>query len=332
MSNVDVLFLSKEDVVACAPTVQETRGIIESLFRAHVEGGVVMPTKSLVKPPAKYKGHWNGMPAYVQTPDGDVGGVKWLSSYLENMNKSGIPNIVAVIILNDPTTGFPLAIMDGTYLTGLRTGAAVAVGALRLARPESSAVAVIGNSVQARFQLMAITEAFPIRRVVAYDIREDVMDKYIEDMSPRIRMPIEKATSWWDAVQDADIVVNATRTIEPFFEGKWCKPGMLLVSIGSMPELKPDVLSRADKVVVDEWEGCKHLGSLKPFAESGVLTDVYAEIGEIVAGRKPGRETPDEMILYVPMGMGSEDMATAQRVYQNALRYGRGITLTLCEG
>lgn len=331
MSNVDVLFLSEEDVVACAPSVKDTRSIIEDLFCAHVKGGVVMPTKGLIKPPARYKGHWSVMPAYVETSDGHIGGIKWLSSYLGNMEERNIPNCIATIVLSDPETGFPIAIMDGTYITGLRTGAAVAAGALRLARPESSTVAIIGNSVQARFQLPAIVEAFPITRVLAFDIKEQVTEEYIADMSPKVGLLIEKASSWWDAVCDADIVINATRTSEPFFEGKWCKPGMLLVSIGSMPELKPDVLGRTSKIVVDEWEGCKHLGSLRPFFESGVLTDVYAEIGEIVAGQKPGRETADEMILYVPMGMGSEDMATAQRVYQNAVRSGFGAKLTLCK-
>lgn len=330
MANIDVVFLSQDDVIACAPSFSETREIIEDVFRAHVEGRVVMPTKCLVKPPARYRGHWNSMPAYVETPQGDVGGIKWLSSYLDNVTKHGLPAIVAVIALNDPVTGFPVAIMDGTYITGLRTGAAVAAGARWLARPDSSTVAIIGNSVQARFQVQAIVEAFPIKRVVAYDIVEETTDRFIREMSPKVGIRIEKARSHHEAVREADIVINATRTSEPFFKGEWCRPGMLLVSIGSTPELLPDVLDHADKVVVDEWDGCKHLGSLKPFAESGLLRDVYAEIGEIVVGRKPGRERADEMIVYVPMGMGSEDVATAYRVYQNAVAAGRGTTLTVC--
>lgn len=331
MKNIDILFLSQEDVIACAPSVTETREIIEDVFRAHFEERVVMPSKILVKPPAKYKGHWNALPAFIETPDGDIGGIKWLSSYLENLPRFNIPAIVGIIVINDPTTGFPMAIMDGTYITGIRTGAAVANGVRRLARPDSKTVAIIGTSVHGRFQSAAIAEAFPIRRVIAYDMVEETADKFISEMSLRIRIQIEKAQSCYDAVQDADIVISATRTREPFFRGEWCKPGMLVASIGSMPELMLDVLDHADKIVVDEWEGCKHLGSLKPFADQGLLNQVYAEIGEIVAGHKPGRENEDEMIIYVPMGMGSEDVAIAHRIYKKALALERGVTLTLCK-
>lgn len=329
MDGIEVLFLSQEDVKSCSPGAEETRQIMESLFCAHAEGKVVMPTKSLVKPLSNYKGHWNAMPAYVETAEGHAGGIKWLSSYLGNIEDYKIPNLIALIILNDPKTGFPIAIMDGTYITGLRTAAAVSAGALRLARPESSTVAMIGNSVQSRFQLEAIIDAFPIQRVLAFDINTNVMRKYVRDMSQKIGQSIEMANSWESAVKDADIVINATRTKEPFFEGEWCKPGVLIVSIGSMPELKSNVLEHINKVVVDEWEGCKHLGSLKPFYDAGALKEVYAEIGDVMAGRKPGRESDEEIILYVPMGMGSEDIATAQIVYKNAKELGLGNNLIL---
>lgn len=331
MANVDFRFLSEDDVIACAPSLREAREIIEDVFKAHADKRVVMPTKMILKPPAKYRGHWSAMPAYIESSDADIAGIKWLSSYLENLTELNLPNIVAAIILNDPTTGFPAALMDGTYITGLRTGAAVAAGARLLARENSDTVAIIGTSVQGRFQLAAITEAFQIRRALAYDIVEETLDRYISEMSPKVGLEIEKAGYHFEAVREADIVINATRTKEPFFRGEWCRPGMLLVAIGALPELLPDTLDRVDKIVVDEWEGCKHLGSLKPFAEEGILKEVYAEIGEVVAGYKPGRETADEMILYVPMGMGTEDMATANRVYRNAISLGRGSTITLCK-
>ena len=330
MAKVDVLFLSEEDVVACAPSVEETRKIIEDVFKAHAGDQVVMPTKILLKPPEKYKGHWNAMPAFVQTSNGDIGGIKWLSSYLDNLERLKLPNIVAIIVINESATGFPLAIMDGTYITGLRTAAAVAAGAKYLARLDSSTVAIIGTSVQGRFQLAGICEAFNIKRVVAYDIVEETLGKYVFEMSPKVGIQIEKASSHSEAILNADIVINATRTKEPFFKGEWCRPGMLIVSIGSRPELMEDVVERADKIVVDHWEGCKHLGSLKPFAEEGIVKHVYAEIGQVVASQKPGRESDEEIIIYVPMGMGTEDMATAYKVYMNAVAAKRGMTLNLC--
>jgi ornithine cyclodeaminase/alanine dehydrogenase-like protein (mu-crystallin family) len=329
MSKVSLLFLSKEDVVACAPSVEETRKIVEDVFKAHAAGKVVMPTKVLVKPPEPYRGHWNAMPAFLQASSGDIGGIKWLSSYLHNLEMK-LPNIVAIIVINDPTTGFPLAIMDGTYITGLRTAAAVAGGAKYLARLDSNTVAIIGTSVQGRFQLGGICEAFDIKRVVAYDIVEETLDQYISEMSLKAGIEIERASSHAEAVLNADIVINATRTKEPFFRGEWCRPGMLIVSIGSRPELMEDVVERADKIVVDDWEGCKHLGSLKPFAEKGIVEAVYAEIGEVVGLNKPGRQTDDEIIVYVPMGMGTEDMATAYKVYRNAIATDRGLTLDFC--
>ncbi len=330
MGTVDILLLSQEDVIACSPSVKETREIIEDVFKSHAEGRVVMPTKLIMNPPPEFKGRWVAMPAYIETVFGNIGGIKWLSSYSENLARFNLPNVVAFIAINDPHTGFPLAIMDGTYITGLRTAAAVASGARYLALKNVNKIAIIGNSVQGRTNLTAITDVYPNTRVAAYDAIEKVTDAFISEMEPTIGMPIEKAGSIHEAVKGSDIVINATRVKEPFFSGKWLEPGMLVISIGSMPELMPDVIERADKIVADNWEGCKHLGSLKPFAENNLLSEIYAEIGEIVAGQKPGRESEEERIIYVPMGMGSEDMAVAHRVYRNALDRGQGEKFALC--
>jgi ornithine cyclodeaminase len=330
MATVDILLLSQEDVIACSPSVKETREIIEDVFRSHAEGRVAMPTKLIMNPPPEFKGRWVALPAYIETTVGNIGGIKWLSSYSDNFTRWNLPNIVAFIAINDPNTGFPLAIMDGTYITGLRTAAAVAAGALYLASKDVKQIAIIGNSVQGKTNLIAITEVYPNASIVAYDVIEAVTDAYISEMEPQIDRPIEKAGWFQDAVKDSDIVINATRTKEPFFSGKWLEPGMLVISIGSTPELMPDVIEHADKIIVDDWEGCKHLGSLQPFAEGNLISDVYAEIGEVVAGQKPGRESEEERIIYVPMGMGSEDMAVAHVVYKNALETGRGNKFTLC--
>jgi len=330
MKSIDILFLSQQDVIASAPSVKETREIIEGVFQTHAEGRVVMPTKLIMNPPAKFKGRWIAMPAYIETPESDVGGIKWLSSYSENVTKLNLPNIVAFIALNDPATGFPLAIMDGTYITGLRTGAAVSAGARYLAPKEVRKIAIIGNSVQGKTNLVAIMEVFPHRHVVTYDIDEAVCTEFISEMAPKIGIEIEKAVSVYDAVKDSEIVINATRTKAPFFSGKWLEPGMLVISIGGTPELMTDVLEHADKIVTDDWEGCQHMGSLMPFYENNLLSEVYADICEIVAGQKPGRETEDEKIIYVPMGMGSEDLAVAHRVYKNAIAQRRGSKFTLC--
>ncbi len=330
MGIVEILLLSQEDVIACSPSVKETREIIEDVFKSHAEGRVVMPTKSIMNPPPEFKGRWVAMPAYIETAFGNIGGIKWLSSYSENFAKLNLPNIIAFIAINDPETGFPLAIMDGTYITGLRTAAAVAAGARYLASKEVKKIAIIGNSVEGKTILTAITEVYPNTRVAAYDTIEAVTDAFISEMGPSIDSAIEKVGSSYEAVKGSDIVINATRAKEPFFSGKWLEPGMLVISIGSMPELMPDVFEHADKIVADDWEGCKHLGSLKPFVESNLISEVYAEIGEIVAGQKPGRESLEEKIVYVPMGMGSEDMAVAHRVYRNALDGGRGEKFALC--
>ena len=330
MEVVEILLLSQEDVIACSPSVNEAREIMEDVFKSHAEGRVVMPTKLIMNPPPEFKGRFVAMPAYIETAIGSVGGIKWLSSYSENVAKLNLPNIVAFIAINDPETGFPLAIMDGTYITGLRTAAAVAGGARYLAAKNVEKIAIIGNSVQGKTILTAITEVYPNARVAAYDTIEAVTDAFVSEMEPSIDAEIEKVGSSYEAVKGSDIVISATRAKEPFFSGEWLEPGMLVISIGSMPELMPDVFEHADKIVADDWEGCKHLGSLKPFAESNLNSEVYAEIGEIVAGRKPGRESLEEKIVYVPMGMGSEDVAVAHHVYRNALNRGRGEKFALC--
>ena len=330
MKSIDILFLSREDVIACAPSVKETREIIDGVFKAHAEKRVVMPTKMIMTAPAEFKGRWVAMPAFVETPGGAVGGIKWLSSYTDNIMKFNLPNIVALIALNDPATGFPLAVMDGTTITGIRTAAAVACGARYLAPKKVEKIAVIGTSVQGRTNLAGIVDVFPGRQVAAYDISAEVCTAFIADMTSELGIEIVNASSLPDAVRGSDIVITATRTKEPFFKGEWLEPGMLLVSIGSAPELMDDVPEHADKIVTDDWEGCKHMGSLMPFYENNQLTEVYADISQIAGGNKPGRETEDERIIYVPMGMGSEDIAVGWHVYTRALAMGRGSKFRLC--
>jgi ornithine cyclodeaminase/alanine dehydrogenase-like protein (mu-crystallin family) len=333
LATIDILFLSQADVIACAPSLEENREIIEDVFKSHAEGRVVMPTTRLaLDSPSEFKGRWDAMPAYIETAFGSTGGIKWLSSYPHNLSNLNLPNVIALIVINDPATGFPLAIMDGTFITGLRTAAAVTVGARFLASKAVKKISIIGNSVQGKTNLAAITQIFPNARLAAYDVIEAVTDEFISVMQPSIGVPIEKSGSFREAVKGSDIVITATRAKNPFFKGKWLEPGMLVVSIGSMPELMPDVIEHVDKIIVDNWEGCKHLGSLRPFAEKKILSGVYAEIGEIVAGQKPGRESEEERILYVPMGMPSEDLAVAHWVYKKALEKGRGNKFALWSG
>jgi len=317
----EIVVLSQEDVIKIIPSMKEIVETIEEVFRAHGENRAVLPSKTYLNLHEAYRGHFTALPAYIETSTISAAGIKWLSNFDNNIEKYNLPAIMATIALNDPITGRLKAIVDGTLLTGIRTGAATAAGAKYLARKDSDIVAIIGASFQGRYQLMALNEAFNINQVRVYDIIKGTCRKYVKEMTEKLKLDIREANSSKDAVKEADIIVTATRTPEPFFDKTWCEPGMLIVSIGSMPELRSNILQSLSKIVIDSIDGCKHLGSLSPFFSQGLLTEqnIYATIGEIVSNKKAGRETDTEIILYVPMGMGTEDVATAYKIYEIAL-------------
>jgi ornithine cyclodeaminase/alanine dehydrogenase len=325
-----ILYLSRADVEAAGVTMA---AIIERLEAAFVEKGhgrVEMPPKPGIHPgPPGNDNFIHAMPALV----GALGaaGVKWVSGFPDNTAR-GLPYISGLLILNDPATGLPRAVMDATWITAMRTGAATAVAVKRLARPDAAVLGIIGCGVQGHTNLEAIAVVLTgLREVRAYDIDPARTARYLDAVRPRHpKVTFVAATAPRDAVEGCDIIVTAgpiRRHPEPVIEPAWFGAGALGVPLDYDSCWKPEALRAADRFYTDDTHQLLHT------REGGVyfqkIPDVYADLGEILAGKKEGRHTPDERLVCMNLGIAMEDMATAPLVLDHAIALGLGTSLPL---
>lgn len=291
--------------------------LVDEVFKAHGNNNAILPPKiTLDLLPLGISAWTNAMPAYIQKPY-QIAGLKWAGGHINNPQK-GLGYIMATIILQQPETGEILAIMDGIEITNYRTGAVAGVCAKYLAKDDSNVVAIIGAGQQGRTSLMAITQLFHLQEARVYDSNSRTAEKYVEEMEPVCSIKIRTFSDPQEAVKGAHIVVTATPVDEPIVKDKWLEPGVLSISLGSYQEFDEESVLQADKVLVDNWEQCKHRGELrKPVSKGSFSRDMlYAEIGEVASGSKPGRLSPTERIMAVPIGLGTHDIAIAYEVYQ----------------
>jgi alanine dehydrogenase len=297
--------------------------------------------KGLVKMPpvmhldvSQYNGEVDIKSGYIE----DLGliGTKIASGFYENY-KLGLPPGIAIIILMDLKTSMPVAIMDGTYVTAYRTGAAGAVAAKVLARKDSEIIGVVGAGTQARMQILALQEVFSLKKVKVWDINTTERDKYVEEMSEQLKIAIEPAEDVKDAVIEADIIVTVTPSRKALVMKEWIQEGVHINAIGAdgpgKQELDPFIVKRADKVVVDSLNQCRIIGEIQHALADGLITedDVYAEIGQILIGEKIGRETNEEITLFDATGLAAQDIAAANIVYKQAKEKGIGRVVSLLD-
>ena len=336
---VEVLWLSQEDVIAAggldmAAAVDD----LDEVFRLHGSGDYVLPEKIVLDweepAPGELHHHINIMPGYLGGRF-DVVGLKNIASFPRNPYHHGLPRASALVILQDTEIGVPLAVMDGTLISAIRTGAASGVGAKYLARDGVTRVGLIGAGVQCRTQLMAVKVARPsIKEGLIFDIRRDRAEAFVEEMNQRLDVNLAVADSAEEVVRQAEVLVTATTTMQPIVMDGWLAPGSYYAHVSGY-EAEYDVLRHVDKVIVDDWPTVKHrmYSTVALMWRDGEFADedIYAELGEIAVGQKPGRENDDEIILFSPIGMGLHDLAVAQRIYQTALKNGIGQKVTLWE-
>ena len=296
---------------------------VEEAFAEYGRGKTIMPPKVYL-PLEQYGGDFRAMPAFVN----GSAGLKWVNAHPENRKTAGLPAVMAIIIYSDPSTGFPLAVMDGTIITNYRTGAAGAVAAKYLAKAESKSIGLIGCGAQAKSQLMAISKVFELDLVRIFDQSEDTMDAFVEENSS---LRIEKSSI--EAAAGSDIVCTTTPAREPIVKREWIKHGTHINAVGAdakgKQELDPQILRDA-KVVVDDITQASHSGEINVPLRNGVFKtgDVYAGLGEIVAGRKPGREA-NEITVFDSTGLAIQDVATARIVFEKAKKLGVGSEIDL---
>ncbi len=323
-STKPILVLSRRQVEEVLPTREIIKAVEDSYREVGLETAIVPPRLRIDM--ERYNGNILIMPAYLTSMD--ALGTKLVTTHIDN-SKLNLPTVMGTIILNDPKTGIPIAVLDGTHITAMRTGAAGAVAAKYLSREDASAVTIVGTGVQGRSQLIALCEVRQIRRVFAFDINERKCEEYVVDMKKRIGAEVTKTDSLQEAVRASDIVVTATSSSSPIVKGEWVMEGCHVTGIGSHSpdarELDENVMTKASKIVLDTWDARK-VGDVAYPISKGLLRedDIYSDIGAIVAGKRPGRTSAKEITVFKSVGTAVADVSTAFRAYQLARERGIG--------
>jgi len=333
MAMMRVLLLTESEIEPLL-SMSEVMDAVETAFREKGLGHAQMPSKTYLVY-SKHNGDLRAMPSYLERLD--ISAVKVANSHPDNPAKFGLPTVMATIVLVDPRNGAPLAIMGGTWITAMRTGAAGGIAAKYLARKDSKVVGFVGAGTQARTQLAALLALYGgLEEVRVWSRTRATREKYVSEMEAlygeqaRI-VPAENAR---DAVEGVDILVTSTPSREPLVSDKWVSSGMHINCIGAdasgKEELDPDILGHA-KIVVDDWEQASHSGEINvPLAE-GTITkeDVWGDICEIAARLKPGRTSPDEITVFTSTGLAVQDAVTARLAYDKAILRGLGRSIEL---
>jgi len=319
-----ILYLSRQDVESVGLPMLSIIDALEQMFAEKGEGRVEMPPKPGIH--TRKDAFIHAMPAYI--PSLESAGVKWISGYPGNQAK-GLPYITGLLILNDPETGIPTAIMDATWITAQRTGAATAVAARHLARPNSTTAGIIACGVQGRSNLQALACVFSLTRVRVFDLHTDAAERFAREMSAELELDIEIVADPRQAVVDTDLVVTSGPILKkptPVIEADWLAPGAFACPVDFDSYWTGAALRQADKLATDD------VGQLGYYREAGYFGDTpapYADLGQIVAGLEPGREHEDERTIAINLGLALEDMATAMPVVARAVELGLGMRLPM---
>ena len=322
--------LSCEDVRRALPMRQAIEAM-KGAFAQLSTGRADVPLRVALNVP-RHHGVTLFMPAYLA--DDDQMAIKIVSIFDDNPAQ-GLPLIHALVVVVDATTGRPAAVMDGTYLTALRTGAASGAATDLLAREETHVVAVFGAGAQGHTQLEAVCAVRPIQEVWIHDVAPGRAAAYAAEMSQQLSLTVRAAETPAEAVRQADVICTATTSTRPVFADTDVRPGTHVNAIGAytpqMQEIPAETVVRA-KVVIDHRKASlAEAGDLLLPLRQGLMTEdhIYAELGEIAAGLKPGRTSPEEVTLFKSVGVAVQDVAAASAVLETARRLGLGTEVAL---
>lgn len=326
MKKIEFTYLSQEDVINVGLTVKEAISIIEDVFKEHGLKRVENPPKPGIHP--QQNAFIHAMPGCLSQKK--TAGLKWVSSFPHN-SRYEIPAVMGLIVLNDAETGQPLAVMDCRWVTAMRTGAASAVAAKFLARRDAEVVGIVGAGIQGRYHLLALKEVLrKIQLARVFDINEDVLDQYVDSMSRIVKFRVEKGNSPKDVIEGADVIITATGRLEgPIFKEEWVIQGALILPVHHRG-WENQTLHKVEKFVTDDWhqlqQAHREVGGFY-----GPLPELYAELGEIILGIKPGRENDRERVIDFNYGLAVEDVAMAKEVFVRAKEKDLGVALPLME-
>jgi len=313
-----MLILNQKQIQKIIP-LREIKKIIDEVEKAFFDygrGKVQMIAKLYLDFP-EFNGDLRIMPSYSKTLK--MAGTKIVNVHPDNYQK-GLKTVMAVVVLNDPETGAPLALMDGTYITALRTGAVSAVATKYLAKKEAKTLGVIGAGYQAVTQIAAISKVRKLKEILVYDIKEEAIEK-LGKILAKEKIKIEGGEL--KEVCQKEILVTVTPARKPIVKRKWILPGTHINAIGAdaagKEELEPEVLKEA-KIVVDCWEQASHSGEINVPFKKGIIAkkDIYGELGEMVCGEKAGRRSEKEITVFDSTGLAIQDLYIANLVYKLA--------------
>jgi len=325
MKPSQLLYLSQDDVKAVGLTMAEIIDALDVAFREKGKGLTEMPPKPGIHPGGG-DNFIHAMPAYI--PAMKAAGVKWVSGFPGN-HKMGLPYITGLLILNDPETGLPISVMDCVWITAMRTGAASALSARYLARPESSVIGILACGVQGRTNLEAMKVLFPIKRVMAYDVDENISRRYAEEMGSRFDLEVVPVATPREAVSGCDIVVTSGPILKKphaTIQAGWMDAGAFASLVDFDTYWHPDAMAESDKFCTDDTQQLLH------YQQNGYFQNIpslHADLGELVVGQKAGRETSSERTMTANLGLALDDMAVAPDIFQRAVEKGLGTWLSL---
>jgi len=310
MNNFQIRYLSLKDVNSAGLTMKDSIDIVEEVLTEHGHKRFENPPKPGIHPMDNAFIH--AMPGYLHRRN--IGGMKWVSGFGGNVQLK-IPTIMGLIVLNSMETGLPLAIMDGTFVTAIRTAAVSAVAAKYLAPSSVKSMGIVGAGIQGRYHILSLKEVLPdIETVRIYDAYEPVLKQSIDIMKDLVPFEIVEASSPQDALEGMDLLITATGPLqERIFKEEWAKEGSLIFPVHAKG-WETDMFTKADKFIADDWKQLQTgmIGYYDP------LPELYAELGEVVTGQKQGRENGTERIVNSNFGMAIHDILMATKILKYA--------------
>jgi alanine dehydrogenase len=328
VSPLYLTYLNALDVEALALSDDEILAAVEQGLAAQGRRETVIEPRMHLIPDKAVPGHFNVLRGAIRAPI-NLAGVKVISDYVDNY-KRGLPSELGLLLLMDPTNGAPKAIIDGSHLTDMRTGAVTAIGAKHLARRESKILGHVGARGTAYWNVRLLDRLFDFDEIRVHSRRPESREAFSARLARDLGKPVKATQDWRDCVEGADIIVEASRLTEPapMLKTAWIKKGAFVVPYGTMSAVELSLTDIMDKMIVDDWGQCKagQFGSLRAHVEAGKLSEatLHAEMGEIVAGHKAGRERDEETILFWHRGLSLSDIALGSAMLDKAARLGIG--------
>jgi alanine dehydrogenase len=326
-ANRKTLILSRSEMIGLLKP-SEYNDCVEQAYRMHGEGRYYMDPKGHIVLD-RFPGEWEAMPSYIEEPH--AAACKWVSIRENNRARFNLPTVFSILIYTHPETGFPLAIVDGSYHTVMRTGAAAAVSAKWMARKNSKVLAIVGAGHMAEGALATCNEVFKWSEVRVWSRTRETLQNFVREQQPKFdNFEIKPLTNLEETVRGADVVVTLTPARGPIVMAEWISPGTHIAAVGADKkgdqELEGKIL-KDSRIFVDDIRQCRTDGEINVPLSEGLITeaDIAGEIGEVITGRKKGRISEEEITIFDSTGIALQDSATVPLEYERALAAGVGI-------